>query len=183
MSEIVKNNSCFVGYDYKVVTVRVDRLHRYLDGYRNFGWIPEDGEETIRQGKNAVLKLKRDRKIVNKMELTRLQQNFEACMEEADRMERSRTGGPMGAAISVGLTGTIFIAGSTFAVIHEPPVIWLCILLAVPGFAGWIAPWFAYRFLVKRRTDQLAPLLEQKYDEIYAVCEKGSRLLGSDWQG
>ena len=36
------------------------------------------------------------------------------------------------AALFVGILGTAFMTGSVFAVVAEPPIIWLTILLAVP---------------------------------------------------
>ena len=59
------------------------------------------------------------------------------------------------------------MAGSTFAVVHETPIIWLCILLAIPGFIGWILPWFLYQRIRKKQTENLQPLIEAKQEEIY----------------
>lgn len=69
------------------------------------------------------------------------------------------------------------MAGSTFAVVHETPIIWLCILLAIPGFIGWIQPWFLYQRIRKKQTENLQPLIEAKQEEIYEICEKGHSLL------
>lgn len=66
-------------------------------------------------GKN-LLCLRRDRKIINKAELTRLQRNFEDCMRQVDMLERSKTSKASAAAISIGIIGTMFMAGSVFAV-------------------------------------------------------------------
>ena len=74
----------------------------------------------------------------------------------------------------IGILGTAFIAGATFAVTAEPPHILLCIILAVPGFFGWILPYFVYQRIVRRRTQKLTSMIEDKYDEI---CEKGNKLL------
>ncbi len=38
-------------------------------------------------GETVTVYLKRNRKLINKMELTRLQRNFESCMQEIQRME------------------------------------------------------------------------------------------------
>lgn len=130
------------------------------------------GKET-----KTVLRLKRNRKIVNKMELTRLQRNFEACMAEIASLEKSKTSAATVYALIVALIGTAFMAGSTFAVTAQTPQILLCILLAVPGFIGWILPVFVYRRTVRKKTKELNPLIEEKYDEIYELCEKGSKLL------
>ncbi len=73
--------------------------------------------------------------------------------------------------------GTAFLTGVTFASVADPPVIWLAILLAVPGFLGWVFPYFVYQKLVQKKTKEIEPLMEQKYDEIEAVCRKGLDLL------
>ena len=77
----------------------------------------------------------------------------------------------------IGLVGTAFMAGSVFAVTATPPVIWLCILLAVPAFTLWALAPILYPRMVAKRTKTVNELIEQKYDEIYLICEKGSKLL------
>ncbi len=69
------------------------------------------------------------------------------------------------------------MAGSVFAVTAEPPIIWLCVLLAIPGFLGWILPYFIYRRGVKKRIEKVAPYIEAKYEEIDEICRKGYSLL------
>lgn len=124
-----------------------------------------------------MLHLKRNRKMINKVELTRLQQHFEACIHELRALEQSKTSAASAWALMIGLIGTAFMAGSTFAVVHNPPIIWLCILLAVPGFAGWILPKFVYNGMVRKKTGDLQSLIEAKREEIYEICEKGHSLL------
>ena len=51
------------------------------------------------------------------------------------------------------------------------------IVLAIPAFLGWIAPYFLYRKMAEKQTEKLVPLIEAKYDEIYEICEKGNKLL------
>lgn len=177
MSEIKKGGADFVGYEYKEATVAGARAYLYLDGYESFGWQESGQLRPVKTDGNVTLHLRRDRKITSKMELTRLQRNFEASMQEIDVLERSKTTKPQIAALTVGMAGTAFMAGSTFAVTAAPPLVWLCVLLAIPGFLGWAAAYFLYRFLVKKRVAVVAPLIEQKYDEIYELCKKGSALL------
>ena len=73
----------FVSYEYKTVTADRDRVSFLLDSYENFGWeadgnLYEDFREQGKGGaqKKTTLRLKRNRKIINKMELTRLQRNL-----------------------------------------------------------------------------------------------------------
>jgi len=181
MEQRMKNTTQkdYVGYEYKEIVVAGDRVSQYLDGYLNFGWIPDENYEIKEKG-SATLRLKRDRKIINKAELTRLQRNFEDCMKQIEGLERSKYSAANVAGLVVGLIGTAFITGATFAAIHQPPIVWLCILLAIPGFIGWFTSYFAFSFVLRKRNVVVTPLIEAKYEEIYAVCEKGNHLLGID---
>lgn len=173
MSEIKRGGMEFVGYDYKEIAASGERALFCLDCYQNFGWLPDERTQETR----GVLILKRERKIMNKMELTRLQRHFEACMDEIAALEKSKTANGAVAALCVGVLGTAFMAGATFAAVHVPPLWIATIILAVPGFLGWILPPFLYQKIVSRRSRVVAELIERKYDEIYEVCEQGSKLL------
>lgn len=163
----------YIGYDYKEVSAGRGHTSMYLDGYANFGWTPD---ENAAQRETAI-KLKRDRKIINKMELTRLERNFEACMSEIEALEKAKTSSAAILSITIGVIGTAFMACSVFAVTHEPPLILLTILLGLPAVMGWILPVFFHKVFIRRNVKKLTPLIEAKYDEVYEVCEKGNRLL------
>ena len=111
------------------------------------------------------------------MELTRLQRNFESCAHEIEVLEREKTRLPMIQSLTVGMIGTEFMAGATFAAVHEPPLVVLCILLAIPAFSGWIAPYFLYRYMVEKKKKKLDPLIDDQLEEIYSICQKGHALL------
>lgn len=178
----------FIAYEYKEVTAQSGKISFLMDSYANFGWEPDGNvmnegyakhpERTSHAGqRKAVIRLKRDRKILNKAELTRLQRNFEACVAEIEALEKSKTSKAAVIALTVAVLGTGFMAGSVFAVTAQPPLIALCIILAIPGFIGWILPYFLYKNMVKTQTRKITPLIEKKYDEIYEICEKGNSLL------
>ena len=176
-NEVTKSGKDYIGYDYKTVTADSERVSLYLDAYGNFGWIPDDSMQTKQGADIVTLKLKRDRKILNKAELTRLQQHFEACMDEITALEISKTRPAMIYSIIIGLAGTVFMAGSVFAVTHEPPMILLCSLLGIPGIIGWALPYRLSKIFIRKRTVEVTPLIEQKYNEIHDICEKGNSLL------
>lgn len=121
------------------------------------------------------MKFKRDRKIRNKAELTRLQSRFDASVGEITELERSKVLGASAAAYGIGIAGTAFMAGSVFAYIGG--LLPLTIILAVPAFAGWIIPYFCYRSLFSKKSAIVSPLIDKKYDEIYEVCEKSNSLI------
>ena len=174
MSENIKANN-YIGYDYKEVGTSREYLSMYLDGYSSFGWTTD---ENVAQRETAI-KLKRDRKIINKVELTRLERNFESCMSEIEALKKAKTSTAKLYTLIIALVGTAFMAGSVFAVTHEPPLIPLTIILGLPGFIGWILPPLLYKVFVRRSVKKLTPLIEAKYDEVYEVCEKGNKLLSS----
>ncbi len=172
----------FVAYDYIQVPVHPDKSSFLMDSYQSFGWHPDENmrlPHTISKSPEAriVLRFRRNRKIMNKMELTRLQRNFEFCLKEIDKLEHSKNSYATMLAIIIGITGTAFMAGSVFAVTADPPLIALSIMLAVPAFLGWILPYFVFKRTVQKRSLLIDPLIEEKQDEIYSICEKGSRLL------
>lgn len=178
-----KQQKNFVGYEYKEIVTDSSRLSFLLDGYESFGW-EEDGnltESGIRRNSSlqqkVILRIKRNRKIVNKVELTRLERNFEACVNEIEKLEKAKTSVATMYAIILGVIGTAFMAGSVFAATAQPPYYILCILLAIPGFLGWIFPHFLYKKILEKQTQKITPLIEAKYDEIYEICEKGNKLL------
>ena len=147
----------FVGFEYLEVSAKRSMESMYVDGYRNFGWEFE--------GASAQ----------SKAELTRLQRQFEACALEIEALERSKTTAAAIAAFTIGLAGSAFLGGVVFAYLNG--LLPLMVILAVPGFLGWIAPYFCYQKIQRRRAEQTAPIIEQKNDEIYSVCEQGCRLL------
>ena len=140
----------FESFDYTKVTVAENQMSQYMDGYEHFGW-RVDSNVPIEKGMGKVtIHLKRSRAVLNKMELTRLQRHFEACMSEIVALENST---------------------ESFA------MIWLMILLAIPGFFLWGIAYPLYKNVKKWRAEKVKPLIEAKLDEAEKVCEKGHALL------
>lgn len=164
-------------FDYFKVSVEDDLCSQYMDGYASFGWKPDENLPNEKSGGKVTLHFKRSRSILNKTELTRLQRHYEACMQEIAALEASKGSVPTIVSLSCGLLGCAFMAGSVFAVTAATPVIWLTVLLGIPGFVLWGAAYFGYRWAKRRRTEKVAPLIEAKYDEACAVCEKAQQLL------
>ena len=165
----------FVGYEYQDVTAKRSMASLYSDGYENFGWSLESAEDIAGKINSVILRFKRDRKIRNKAELTRLQHGFDACISSITALEASKYTRASVIAFSVGILGTIFMAGSVFSI--TAGLILPCVLLAIPAFVGWGLPYFLYRGTVRKKAEEVTPLMEQKYDELYHLCEKASHLL------
>ncbi len=175
----MKKRQDFSSYDYKEIFVDKALISKYLDGYKNFGWNIDENSPPNVSGMHGktIIKLKRDRKIINKTELTRLERNFEACMKEIDMLEISKTNKATSLSLAVGVIGTAFMAGSVFAITAENPIIWLSVILAVPAFIGWGFAYPIYKKILKKNSYENDLLIDKKYDEIDEICEKGHSLL------
>jgi len=163
-------------FDYQQVNVEERLCSQYIDGYEKFGWKMDENMPSEKSRGRITLYMKRNRHIMNKVELTRLQQHYEACMEEISTLEDSKKSVPALVSLTCGLTGCGFMAGSVFAVTAQTPIVWLTIILAIPGFLLWAASYFCYQTVKKWRIKKVNPLIDSKYDEAYEVCEKAFRL-------
>ena len=166
----------FIGYEYKDVTVRRDMEALYADSFPSFGWQPEGRTVSLSPVTTVTLKFKRNRRIANKAELTRLQREFERHISELEKLEDSKMTVPSAAAYAVGIIGTALMAGSVFAITAANPIIPLSIVLAVPGFTGWVLPYFLFNRLKQKKTSEAMPLIDSKYDAIYELCDEACRL-------
>lgn len=175
MYENEKSGKKIIGYEYTDIHVNQNLEHLYTDGYSNFGWELETASYETFQPKIVTLKFKRDRELKGKAELTRLQYKFNAVVEDIQFLERSKVIFASVVGYAVGIIGTAFVAGSVFAVTAGN--IPFTIVLAVPGFLGWIISYLIYGRLNKKKAIEVAPEIDQKYDEIYDLSKEASSLL------
>lgn len=174
MYEATKGRNA-VGYEYKEVPVPREMEEVYIDGYVNFGW-EFRGTDHAPQGEIAViLKFKRDRQMKNRTELNRLERQFESGLHEIERLQRKDSASVMSAALGAGIAGTAFLVGAVFSFIAGS--ILLGIILLIPAIAGWALGYFSSVRLKAKKDEQTTPQIDQRYDEIYAVCEKAHNLL------
>lgn len=186
-----KKTNSFFNYEYKQITTQSNQASWYINCYECFGWEKDENMPVTTSSGRAMLcmgllkpssdsvtlHMRRNRKLVNIMELTRLQRNFEACAQEIDSMERLKTRIPSLWAFIIGVIGAAFMAGSVFAYINEPPLYVLSIILAIPGFICWIIPYYVYQYMIAKQRKKLQPFIEAKHDEVLTICEKGHALL------
>lgn len=67
-------------------TVDEEMCSRYIDDYQKFGWKIDENIQSEKSMGKVTLHMKRGRHIMNKVELTRLQQHYECCMEEINTL-------------------------------------------------------------------------------------------------
>lgn len=163
----------FIGYEYLDITINKELEAIYIDSYLNFGWQLDRISPALQP--NTTLSFKRNRKLPNKAELTRLQRKFNGIIADINSLEHSKRLIPATTAYLMGLIGSGFMAGSVFALrnSHVP----LTIVLALPAFLGWVMPYFVYRRLTAKRSMHLSPIIEEKFDDLYALTKEANQLL------
>lgn len=167
----------FVAYEYKEITIEKRYAERYIDGFASYGWQSYDVQELQQSPGIVVLHMKRDRTLVNRTELTRLQQQFEVCMADVAKLEGAGKDAGTMAALIAGVMGGLLIAGGIFAALSATPQILLTILLILPGTVFCCMALRAYSYAFQKQTERVKPFLHAKQEEISAICEKGHRLL------
>jgi len=167
----------FIGYEYVEISAKRELESFYLDYYPNFGWQFENRALSVKGLPYIQLKFKRNRKIKNKTELNKLQRQFEKILAEIRKLEFSKVLKASTVAYIVGIVGTGFMAGSVFSVVGGN--IPLCAILGVIAFIGWSLPYLFYKNISKNMTEQVAPVIDTKYDEINDICEKALKLFNS----
>ena len=163
----------FVAYEYTTVNVKGSMASLYSDCYKNFGWTADGGGTYTAFG--TAIKFKRDRRIKNRAEVCELQRRCENALTAIEKLEASRNSRATSVSMAVGLVGTAFMAGSVFAVLAQN--IALCVILAIPAFAGWGLGYLLYGRVKKSRAAYIAPQIDKQYEIIYEACEKASKLL------
>ena len=176
MNTTATKEKAIVGYEYKDVTINRSLEALYADSYENFGWQMDGTDIPPSFSPNAVtLKFKRDRKIRNKAELSRLERQFDTYADEVLKLEHEKGFVASTVAYAIGVVGAGFTAGSVFAFLAGSLL--LAIVLAVPALLGWVLPYICHTNIRKKKTAQVTPLIDSKHDEIYDVCLKANNLL------
>ena len=168
----------FKVYEYASITANRKDETLYTDCYRNFGWIPSEGREAILTSPDKVsLKMKRDRKIQNRSEVTALQRKCENALATINALERRKSSAAITAAIIFGLIGTVFMGLAVFNITMFTLNIPLVIIFGVLGFIGWGLGYFSYVKVGKSQEKKNTPLIDEQYDIVYNTCEQSAALL------
>lgn len=195
----------YTGYEYKQVTAETSMAGLWKDCMANFGWTAEKLEaKTVKRlplalwilvaplsllpgrpfqnllsdhdsNRQVEITFKRDRTIPRKQDLNQLEAQFEHCARSIESLNASKGTAATIAASAVGLAGTVFMALSTFAYLADMSPAF--IIAAVPGFLGWIIPFFLYRSVKTSKEQAIAPKIEEQHDNICSICQAGNDIL------
>lgn len=168
----VINPEGFIGYEYKQVLVPRKLVSLYADYYPFFGWELQDTSQY--HATSVSLTFKRNRKIKNKVEINTCQRQFEDSVSTISSLENSKNTRASVIAFTLGLLGTVFMALATFSYLFG--FIIACVILAIPGFAGWALSYVFYRRILKKHTAAVEPQIDREFETLYNSCEKAYAL-------
>lgn len=168
----------FIGYEYQERVVEKKYEPVYLDAYPNFGWVIDQHHKSTQNPNNIMLHMKRNRDLVNRIEIKRLENKFQATMNEIIKIEKRNQLIPTIQACLVGLFGTALIVGGFF--IHSVSSLYLSLLFGLVGFIGWVLPYFIYKTQFEKRTHHNQDSVESKYDAIYDLTKRAHQLCYMD---
>jgi hypothetical protein len=174
---MTQSNTDFTAYEY--LTIQVDRELEplYKDTYRNFGWIIEGYGSALPNPSTVTIKLKRDRRFSNRQAVLEQQRKAENALASITSLEHSKQNSAVIAAISGGIIGSAFLAGSVFAITAE---MWLLgVPLGLVGLVGRAAGWFAYGRVKAKQTAKVNPLIDREYETVYAAGEQAAQLMAA----
>lgn len=90
MDKALEQEDGFAGYEYTEVTTQRRLEPIYAGSYPGFGWELERISISPQGSAFVILRFRRNRKIRNKLELTRLQRQFDSGVDAIKALERAR---------------------------------------------------------------------------------------------
>lgn len=164
-------------YDYVTIETNEKFAIEYVDCYEALGFELVKSERSI--ALKTALTFKRNRKIQNKEQLKKIQIKLDEALKNMNSLEAKKTGLPTGAAVGLGVAGTLTLGGGMC----------LCLLntaigaiiggaaVGLVGFGIMGLGYLAYKKLRAKRTAQINPLIDSKRDEISELCEEAQKYL------
>jgi len=188
----MSNNTNFVAYEYKNITVKRDYATIYTDCLSNFGWTLVDEYEygfqpilsllptytsinPVDEQDVVSLKFKRDRRINSKQEVNRLERECEEALSSIGSIERKNNAFTMGISLGAGIVGTAVLGFAAYSFLSANIVIGVA--LSVIGFAGWGIGFFANRRMGRKKATQTESLIQERLDVAYGACEQAYAML------
>lgn len=189
-------------YEFKQIVVSSRLEQQWKEGYAKFGWkLVKSAPEKIKpvwgpvcimlsplsriplsnvvkeyeSGDRTSLKFKRDKDIVHKNELNRLQGYFENALWEVEHMEKTKMAAAYMSGALGGVVGSVFMALAVFSFIAGNTLGGAG--LAVPAVIAWILGAICFNLVKNGREKKIETENQVKSEVIDDICEKAHLLL------
>jgi len=158
--------------EYLEVSIKQNLVQICRDCYQSLGWTITN----TRTGIGIVtLKMQRNKKIKNRIELCNLQHICEDAFNTIEKLENSRSKKAKAVYLWVKIAGTILLTGSILA--YQAALMLVFIMLLTLGFLGCFLLLFLCKKFIKESRDTGKAMIEKNLLVIHEACEKASLLL------
>lgn len=194
----------YTGCEYKTVIVNRKQENLWKDAENSLGWqLEKERPAIVKKAFGAIrimtaplaifggrlreiqqdhesleqveLTFKREKSLSADKNLQLLQKQFEENAESIEKIHQVPERAAAMWAYGIGLVGTVFMGGATFAVLAGMTV--PGVILAVPGFTGWIFSGVAYHKVKAKKQQEAAVLANEKQEKISHICENAAGII------
>lgn len=166
-------------YDYKTVSVRREMEPMFIDTYENLGW--EMINTTLQAGAltHVNVSFKRDRKIKNKVALSKIQNKVDITLSNINKINLSKQSAGVPEGLTVGICGALIFGGGMSMCMCLQGVGYMIggIALGVMGVGVALLGWLTHNKCRNKKLAKLEPMLDEELNKLSDLCEEGHNLL------
>lgn len=168
-----------ITYDYKTVRVQRSMEAMLTDAYENLGWEVTNTQMAGVGTNNVDISFKRDRKVVNKQELNKLQFKIDDTLEKIRKIQNQKGNAGVPEGIATGVVGALVLGGGMSMVMVLSGTAYLIggIVLGVVGIGIGLLGWLVDNKIQKKKLAKLEPQYQEELDKLSDLCEEANKLL------
>ena len=172
-------------YEYVSINVRKNLVHKYIDFYKNFGWIHINNKEKRDYYINDIpdlnteeINFKRDRNINKKEELNKLQEKCEKAFLTIDNLEKMPQILAQVYSLNMGFIAAAFITISVLMAVNNN---WCAMVICgIIGLIGCIFPYPIYKKVLEKKKEENKTKIEEQYSIINNVNGQAKEILSEN---
>ena len=170
-----------ITFDYKSTKVKREMETLVTDVYENLGWELTSSNTAEGSPFDVILSFKRNRKINNKINLLKLQQQIDLALNEIQVFQRKRKNAGIVTGISVGTIGVLAFGGGLSMTMCLSGIGFLIggIALGIAGVGIGLFGWWLAKKVKKVRSENITPIIESQLDNLSELCETAQKMLKS----
>lgn len=170
-----------ISFDYKTISVKREIESIVCDAYENLGWELTNTSSVEGNPFKVNLSFKRDRKIERKIELLKLQQKIDICLEEVKAFQAKRKNAGVAESVATGVVGALTFGGGMSMVMTLKGLGFMLggIGLGVVGLGICGLAWVIYKKIRKKKNEEYTPIIESELDNLSDLCEEANEIVNN----
>lgn len=168
-----------ITFDYKSIKVKREMETIVSDVYENLGWELTSSNTAEGSPFDVILSFKRNRKINNKINLLKIQQQIDLALNEIQVFQRKRKSAGTVTGITIGTAGVLTFGGGLSMTLCLSGIGFLIggVALSVVGVGIGVFGWWLAKKVKKIRSENITPIIESQLDNLSELCETAQKML------